>query len=145
MAFDKRKFSMNYSTGQPRLSTKITRRFSTHDPSGSGGKRSSFSGEHNSPIHRQFRNSHEGHKSHAGLDPTRASTGVICRYLGRDSTLSYCLTSLSQRYCLNPPRTFCFSGRALPVRCSSCPRIICFWGQTLLQPIFPHLPVTIKC
>lgn len=33
--------------------------------------------ETNSKIHRQFRNAHEGHKSHAGLDPTRASTGVI--------------------------------------------------------------------
>ncbi len=33
--------------------------------------------ETNSKIHRQFRNAHEGHKPHAGLDPTRASTGVI--------------------------------------------------------------------
>jgi hypothetical protein len=33
--------------------------------------------ETKSKIHRQFRNAHEGHKSHAGLDPTRASTGVI--------------------------------------------------------------------
>lgn len=33
--------------------------------------------ETSSKIHRQFRNAHEGHKSHAGLDPTRASTGVI--------------------------------------------------------------------
>lgn len=33
--------------------------------------------EADSKIHRQFRNAHEGHKSHAGLDPTRASTGVI--------------------------------------------------------------------
>jgi hypothetical protein len=31
----------------------------------------------NSTIHRQFRNAHEGHKPHAGLDPTRGSTGVI--------------------------------------------------------------------
>lgn len=30
-----------------------------------------------SKIHRQFRQSHEGHKPHAGLDPTRASTGVV--------------------------------------------------------------------
>jgi DNA-binding transcriptional MocR family regulator len=30
-----------------------------------------------SQIHRQFRQSHEGHKPHAGLDPTRASTGVV--------------------------------------------------------------------
>jgi aspartate/methionine/tyrosine aminotransferase len=33
--------------------------------------------EYNSKIHRQFRSSHEGHKPHAGLDPTRASTGVV--------------------------------------------------------------------
>ncbi|MCJ1241230.1 hypothetical protein MMC14_009234, partial [Varicellaria rhodocarpa] len=32
--------------------------------------------ELNSKIHRQFRDAHEGHKPHAGLDPTRASTGV---------------------------------------------------------------------
>lgn len=30
-----------------------------------------------SSIHRQFRNAHEGHKPHAGLDPSRASTGVV--------------------------------------------------------------------
>ena len=33
--------------------------------------------ETNSKIHRQFRNAHEGHRAHAGLDPTRASTGVV--------------------------------------------------------------------
>ena len=33
--------------------------------------------EFTSKIHRQFRAAHEGHRSHAGLDPTRASTGVI--------------------------------------------------------------------
>jgi hypothetical protein len=33
--------------------------------------------ELNSAIHLQFRESHEGHKAHAGLDPTRASTGVV--------------------------------------------------------------------
>lgn len=45
------------------------RRFSsTKDPSES---------ELNSKIHRQFRQSHEGHRPHAGLDPTRASTGVV--------------------------------------------------------------------
>ena len=33
--------------------------------------------ELNSKIHRQFRQSHEGHRPHAGLDPTRASTGVV--------------------------------------------------------------------
>lgn len=33
--------------------------------------------ELNSAIHLQFRECHEGHKPHAGLDPTRASTGVV--------------------------------------------------------------------
>lgn len=33
--------------------------------------------ETNSKIHRQFRNAHEGHRPHAGLDPSRASTGVV--------------------------------------------------------------------
>lgn len=33
--------------------------------------------ELNSAIHRQFRSAHEGHRPHAGLDPTRASTGVV--------------------------------------------------------------------
>lgn len=28
-------------------------------------------------MHRQFRSAHEGHKPHAGLDPSRASTGVV--------------------------------------------------------------------
>ncbi|KAF2753976.1 class I/II aminotransferas-like protein [Pseudovirgaria hyperparasitica] len=30
-----------------------------------------------SQIHRQFRDAHEGHKPHAGLDASRASTGVV--------------------------------------------------------------------
>ena len=33
--------------------------------------------ELNSKIHRQFRSAHEGHRPHAGLDPSRASTGVV--------------------------------------------------------------------
>ncbi|KAK4502970.1 hypothetical protein PRZ48_006397 [Zasmidium cellare] len=33
--------------------------------------------EINSAIHLQFRQAHEGHKPHAGLDPSRASTGVV--------------------------------------------------------------------
>ncbi|KAI9664823.1 MAG: hypothetical protein M1821_006271 [Bathelium mastoideum] len=45
------------------------RRFSTSKPP--------TENELNSKIHRQFRDSHEGHKPHAGLDPTRASTGVV--------------------------------------------------------------------
>jgi hypothetical protein len=36
MSFINRKFSMNRNTGSPRLSTKIQRRFSTHDPSANG-------------------------------------------------------------------------------------------------------------
>ena len=33
--------------------------------------------ELNSKVHRQFRAAHEGHRPHAGLDPNRASTGVV--------------------------------------------------------------------
>lgn len=64
MSFSGRKFSINRSTGAPR-----ERRFST-----SKGPSES---ELNSAVHRQFRNAHDGHRPHAGLDPTRASTGVV--------------------------------------------------------------------
>jgi len=37
----------------------------------------SATAELGSKIHRQFRNAHEGHRPHAGLDPSRASTGVV--------------------------------------------------------------------
>lgn len=33
--------------------------------------------EERSETHRQFRTAHEGHQPHAGLDPSRASTGVV--------------------------------------------------------------------
>ncbi|KAK4987440.1 hypothetical protein LTR66_007597 [Elasticomyces elasticus] len=33
--------------------------------------------KHSSEAHRSFRNAHAGHRHHAGLDPTRASTGVV--------------------------------------------------------------------
>ena len=33
--------------------------------------------ELSSKIHRQFRDAHRGHRAHAGLDPSRASTGVV--------------------------------------------------------------------
>ncbi|KAK3675934.1 hypothetical protein LTR78_004126 [Recurvomyces mirabilis] len=33
--------------------------------------------EKNSDIHTKFRECHEGHRAHAGLDPSRASTGVV--------------------------------------------------------------------
>lgn len=33
--------------------------------------------EKGSDMHKEFRNAHEGHKPHAGLDPSRASTGVV--------------------------------------------------------------------
>ncbi|PQE16970.1 hypothetical protein CJF30_00003673 [Rutstroemia sp. NJR-2017a BBW] len=36
MSFNHRKFSMNRSTGAPRLSTNRNRRFSTHEPSANG-------------------------------------------------------------------------------------------------------------
>ncbi|RKF76369.1 Aspartate aminotransferase [Golovinomyces cichoracearum] len=70
MSFNNRKFSMNRSTGspRPRAISNVARRFSTNETS---------TNENDSKIHKQFRNAHEGHKPHAGLDPTRASTGVI--------------------------------------------------------------------
>ncbi|KAK8107827.1 uncharacterized protein PG998_009840 [Apiospora kogelbergensis] len=62
--FSGRKFSMNRNTGVPRPS----RRFSVGETG---------NGETSSKIHRQFRAAHEGHLPHAGLDPSRASTGVV--------------------------------------------------------------------
>ncbi|TLD08904.1 uncharacterized protein PgNI_06990 [Pyricularia grisea] len=62
--FSNRKFSINRNTGVP----KPSRRFSLAEPSAN---------EAGSKIHRQFRAAHEGHLPHAGLDPTRASTGVV--------------------------------------------------------------------
>ncbi|CAK7222731.1 hypothetical protein SBRCBS47491_004959 [Sporothrix bragantina] len=62
--FSNRKFSINRNTGVP----KPSRRFSFGEP----GLQ-----ESNSKIHRQFRAAHEGHLPHAGLDATRASTGVV--------------------------------------------------------------------
>ncbi|KAF1991796.1 class I/II aminotransferas-like protein [Aulographum hederae CBS 113979] len=58
--------------------SKIERRGST----ASRAARLSFSkdpsaSELNSAVHAQFRLAHEGHRPHAGLDPTRASTGVV--------------------------------------------------------------------
>ncbi|KAI2642269.1 pyridoxal phosphate-dependent transferase [Xylaria nigripes] len=60
--FNNRKFSMNKNTGVPR------RRFSIGDPS---------INETSSKIHRQFRAANPGHLPHAGLDASRASTGVV--------------------------------------------------------------------
>jgi len=40
------------------------------------GSLSNSNGELNSAIHTEFRFA-QGHKPHAGLDPTRASTGVV--------------------------------------------------------------------
>ncbi|KAI1432370.1 pyridoxal phosphate-dependent transferase [Xylaria sp. CBS 124048] len=62
MSFNNRKFSMNKNTGVPR------RRFSIGDPS---------INETSSKIHRQFRAANPGHLPHAGLDASRASTGVV--------------------------------------------------------------------
>ncbi|KAK3683906.1 pyridoxal phosphate-dependent transferase [Podospora appendiculata] len=63
-AFASRKFSINRNTGVP----KPGRRFSIGEPS---------INETGSKVHRQFRNAHEGHLPHAGLDASRASTGVV--------------------------------------------------------------------
>ncbi|KAL8769803.1 MAG: hypothetical protein Q9194_005343 [Teloschistes cf. exilis] len=51
------------------------RRFSTNKAPGSAAVLADS--ELNSQIHRQFRDAHEGHRPHAGLDPSRASTGVV--------------------------------------------------------------------
>jgi len=59
-----RKFSINRHSGVP----KPSRRFSIGEPS---------LNEERSKIHRAFRAAHEGHLPHAGLDATKASTGVI--------------------------------------------------------------------
>ncbi|EPE03803.1 aminotransferase class i and ii [Ophiostoma piceae UAMH 11346] len=59
-----RKFSINRNTGVP----KPGRRFSVGE---------SGVNETSSKIHRQFRAAHEGHLPHAGLDASRASTGVV--------------------------------------------------------------------
>ncbi|KAK4248603.1 pyridoxal phosphate-dependent transferase [Corynascus novoguineensis] len=63
-SFPNRKFSINRNTGVPRPA----RRFSIGEPG---------LNEASSKIHRQFRAAHEGHLPHAGLDATRASTGVV--------------------------------------------------------------------
>ncbi|CAP71084.1 uncharacterized protein PODANS_6_4520 [Podospora anserina S mat+] len=64
LGFGNRKFSINRNTGVPRPA----RRFSNTEPG---------INEASSKIHRQFRAAHEGHLPHAGLDATRASTGVV--------------------------------------------------------------------
>ncbi|EFX05549.1 aminotransferase, class i/classii [Grosmannia clavigera kw1407] len=59
-----RRISINRNTGVP----KPSRRFSFAEPGVN---------EASSKVHRQFRAAHEGHLPHAGLDATRASTGVV--------------------------------------------------------------------
>ncbi|WDK09452.1 aminotransferase class I and II [Colletotrichum graminicola] len=61
--FNNRKFSINRHTGVPK-----PRRFSIGEIGGN---------EVQSKTHRQFRNAHEGHQPHAGLDASRSSTGVV--------------------------------------------------------------------
>ncbi|KAF2724759.1 PLP-dependent transferase [Polychaeton citri CBS 116435] len=63
-------FSPTAADGRTSASfSRTDRRFSTVKPPSNN--------ELNSQIHMQFRESHEGHKPHAGLDPSRASTGVV--------------------------------------------------------------------
>ncbi|CRK37438.1 hypothetical protein VD0002_g4910 [Verticillium dahliae] len=66
--FANRKFSINRHTGVPKpvAGTHGARRFSVGEPSQS---------ETQSRTHRQFRQ--DGHMPHAGLDASRASTGVV--------------------------------------------------------------------
>jgi len=65
MAFSGRKFSINRHTGVPKP---VVRRSSISEPGAN---------ELQSKVHRQFRNAHEGHMPHAGLDASRSSTGVV--------------------------------------------------------------------
>lgn len=64
--FSGRRFSINRHTGVPKPG--VNRRFSFGEVS---------SQETQSKVHRQFRSAHEGHMPHAGLDASRASTGVV--------------------------------------------------------------------
>jgi len=66
MAFSGRKFSINRHTGVPKP---VVRRGSFSAEPGVN--------ELQSKVHRQFRNAHEGHMPHAGLDASRSSTGVV--------------------------------------------------------------------
>lgn len=61
MSFSGRRLSL--------LSPTPIRRFST--------SQNLSTNEQSSDIHRQFRDAHEGHRPHAGLDASRASTGVV--------------------------------------------------------------------
>merc|ERR1712000_574299 len=65
MSFSGRKFSINRHTGVPKP---VVRRASVTAPG---------QNEIQSKVHRQFRNAHEGHMPHAGLDASRSSTGVV--------------------------------------------------------------------
>ncbi|KZZ92338.1 Pyridoxal phosphate-dependent transferase, major domain protein [Ascosphaera apis ARSEF 7405] len=58
------------------------RRLSILDPSKGHARRISVTAdlsenEKSSKVHRQFRDAHDGHKPHTGLDASRASTGVV--------------------------------------------------------------------
>ncbi|KAK3112770.1 hypothetical protein LTR53_010609 [Teratosphaeriaceae sp. CCFEE 6253] len=44
---------------------------------GTGHSSEPSQNEQSSDVHKKFREAHEGHKAHAGLDPSRASTGVV--------------------------------------------------------------------
>lgn len=82
MSFSGRRFSINKPSGQGINE----RRFSTSkDPSAKYSNPrqtqerplTSTPSELGSDIHRRFRQAHAGHRPHAGLDPSRASTGVV--------------------------------------------------------------------
>ncbi|KAK7977491.1 hypothetical protein PG984_005891 [Apiospora sp. TS-2023a] len=88
--FNNRKFSMNRNTGVPRMS----RRTSVGEPSSS---------ETSSKIHRQFRAAHEGHLPHAGLDASRASTGVV-----------WCTERASEHGFLEAPHEWANLGQGAP-------------------------------
>ncbi|EGR52864.1 Aspartate/tyrosine/aromatic aminotransferase [Trichoderma reesei QM6a] len=89
--FSGRKFSINRHTGAPKP---LLRRFSNVEPS---------MNEIQSKVHRQFRNAHEGHMPHAGLDASRSSTGVI-----------WCTERASEYGFLDEPEAWANLGQGAP-------------------------------
>lgn len=73
MSFSGRRFSINKAPGARYGPHCRPRRSIDPQP----GTLAYLYSEVSSKIHRQFRNAHEGHRPHAGLDPSRASTGVV--------------------------------------------------------------------
>lgn len=63
----------------------------------------SIAPEKKSEIHRQFRDAHEGHRPHAGLDASRTSTGVV-----------WCTERASEHGYLEDPSSWANLGQGAP-------------------------------